>query len=364
MSSWTDKKGFPVLIRSDDDPNELKIYENKGWEIPIFYKKENASEEIHVELMTGDTLKINQDQPVILNPNRYGFYRIIDTTPKPFLTNKVEKLKHLSDLFAAFELGRVDISVYLNFVKLQILDASTSGGDNLETSNIVLTELLDHLSMLSTIFASNNISKMVAKSYSNIENLLKVDSNIRSRMTALVALSYGIEESSLDKLNLDSKMPKLICSIKQENSPENFYQKYDQADATEKQLIGQAICKAEKNSEKCLTWINSDSVADCDKPYYLTTLAAQNSSTRDYIWNFLVENQEKINEKYKNGIFLLPRLYKGVLELFNESRIVEEFCGDHKLEKARQAINQGFDSVLLNERIFESNRGIFEGYEF
>ena len=207
---------------------------------------------------------------------------------------------------------------------------------------MVLTEVLEHLGHVQVIFGGKKLTKKFTEKFSTLESLKKVDVDVRSRVVMLVlgvseTKPFEIEE--LAELELDSNLPKFIFEGKFLGC--DLVSAYDVADATEKQLIGSAVLRTSAASD-CLAWIMSDRVADCDKPYYLISLAQQSSESRDLVWNYLMSNQQMMMDKYASGVFLLPRLFKGVLERYNRLEAVSEFCESHKIETAKQAIAQGF----------------------
>ena len=93
-------------------------------------------------------------------------------------------------------------------------------------------------------------------------------------------------------------------------------------------------------------------------------LAQQNAEARDLVWHYITKSSDDLNATYGSCVFLLARLYKGVMECFNKtegvlSEFVETIEGD-KLISARQAIKQGFETVEQHQKIYQQNVDVFK----
>ena len=365
MSTWTSQKGFPVIYRDEKNPNKLMV-ENNTWEIPIFYKEKitDSDDQIKIKIMSGNELLLSNDkskEPFILNPNRYGFYRIIDnnyTKEDPKTMNKIDKLKYLSDLFYAFEIKKLSVKEYWKFVTDYVFDVD-------ETSSMVLIELLSHIDSLQVISASEELfDKRLTDFLKKPEIYSNLDIKIKSNAAKMIVkgLQKG-EENIVQFDQLDSKLPKMIFDLKfneKLNSESSWKSNYNQKTATEKQMFAQAIINSVSNNQKLIDWILSDDVAKCDKPYYLISLANQGRLARNQVWQkVLVEKADYLNELYGQQLFLLPRVYKGVLDRFNDYSEIESFVSSHNLEAAKQGISQGIEAVQTHQSIFEFNRTEF-----
>lgn len=111
-------------------------------------------------------------------------------------------------------------------------------------------------------------------------------------------------------------------------------------------------------------WIISDDVGICDKPYYLIKLAGNSQKHATLVFQKLTTEVKYFKNLYENSIFLLARMYKGVLECFNQTGLVEDFCQNHDLNTAKQGISQGFETVKLYENIYAKNCEKFEQFQF
>ena len=343
MGTWTRQKGFPVLTNKN---GEITV-NSKNWIVPVFLEEKSEDGFKVILSRFGDT--ISNPNSSMVNPQRLGFYRAIQSAENLDMS-ACDRLTLLSDAFYGVELGEISVNEYVAMVKQDYRK---------ETSYLVLKELFEHINCLSTIFGKpfNDLLPEV--------ELFEVEEEIRSTFACkLIKSNVKVFSDSANFENfekLDSPLPKLYYGVYSGLfSTEQMISEYEKASNVMKQSVAHVICTGCGDHETILNWIKSDSVANNDKPYYLVELAGQNKFSRNLVWDYLKNGQNWLDETYGSGLFLLPRLYKGVIEQFsclNEVRgFVDEQFSQDRLKGAKSGILQGLETVERYEAILMRNK--------
>jgi hypothetical protein len=343
MGTWTRQKGFPVLTNKN---GEITV-NSKNWIVPVFLADE--SEDGFKVVLSRFGESVPNPNNAMVNPERLGFYRVIQSGDTSNL-NACDRLKLLSDAFYGVELGKISVNEYIAMVKQDYRK---------ETSYLVLKELFEHITCLSTIFGKD-FNELLPE-----VELFEVEEEIRSKFACkLIKSNVKTFSDSANFENfekLDSPLPKLYYGVYSRLlSTVQMISEYEKASNVMKQSVAHVICTGCSDHEIILNWIKSDSVANNDKPYYLIELAGQNVFSRNLVWEHLKNEKDWFDKTYGSGLFLLPRLYKGVIEQFSclseVHGYVDEQFAQGGLKSAKSGVLQGLETVERNEAILVRNK--------
>ena len=95
-------------------------------------------------------------------------------------------------------------------------------------------------------------------------------------------------------------------------------------------------------------------------------LAGQNSEALEVVFGFLKDQALYLDLKYGGGVFLLPRMYKGVITQLNDTGKVKPWMDEMQkagtLNSIRKELNQALETVVVKERVRINNENVFENY--
>ncbi|XP_055351722.1 puromycin-sensitive aminopeptidase-like [Paramacrobiotus metropolitanus] len=402
MSDWTRKKGYPVVLADIEykDGNALLHLQQKKfnllncgeqelWNIPMTLsvlgtkssKGDHAQIVKHMFDQPGSTLTIKNvapDQPVLINSNLIGFYRVKYSEKMlklliPHITDgslgSLDRMGIQNDLMALVMSGNVSITA--------LFDLWRTAYKTHERDPIVWQNILTHVGRFAGLMAyTDSLEKyqqftqdlllpvldivgwQAKEGQGHLESLLResiLDRLVKSRHPETVKQALDLFEKYVQgDRDIPSEIRRAIFISAASNGGKEAYEKlwklYETTELQEervKLLVALGWTNDAEMHEKTLDCALTKQVRSQDV-FYVMAGCSHSAGGREATWHWIQNNWESLKERLHPSLF--SRGLQSVFGNFaHEEKAVqiEEFLRNHKLEQGERAMEQALEIIRV-----------------
>lgn len=412
MSCWTSQKGYPWLaVKQTADANSLnlsiiqekftadgKVAEEEKdvkWLVPLDAILGSDPEKVlELELLDGKTkdyrIENIGDSWIKLNPNSIGVYRVsypesLAERLHPAIIDQrlpaMDRLGIQDDIFALSKAGKMSVVEYLKLVKAFKKESNFTVWSSISCCTGELSMLLSFTDfhdqfkaygrdLFSDIFQRLTWEAKPDDKHTDamaralvIEKLVAFDDE---QVIAKAKELYKNHVANVKPLNADLRnaVYRAISVHGDDSSFDGLFSIYRQSDlAEEKNRIIRSLgfTRDAGRFERATKFILSDEVRNQDKPFFLMSLGASDSTRA---WELFKQEHQQFKKYYGQG-HLMARVVKSVTEHFASDDKIEEiskFFDVNKFPGTERSVQQSLETCRLNVERLRRDRDAVKAY--